>query len=465
VNEETAEEGLYDEIEEVPATLKQEGNEGLFVKSIELVQGDERDAIFLSVGFGPTETGRPSNHFGPLNKDGGERRLNVAVTRARVAMVVVSSLKSSDITSEKRGPQLLKEYLLFAESGGSSLPPQPHDQADFERAVEEAVRGVGFGTRRHVGRFDYVVDIGVVDPENPDRLLLGIVCDGRMYRDAATVRERERLRHEILGNLGWRVHRVWSCDWVRNRESEVGKIIEAIENAKEPLLADAPAPMRPETPAAGAPDGNLPTDSADFSPEQEPADDGTATAQGSTLPPGLTYYDSRLDDLRRYLRPNMSMRDFAEVLLQIVSREAPIHTEIAVRRTRDLFQFGRAGSRIRSWADDALEMLSSANQVEIRSEFIYVPGLPIVGRAHRRGTAQRNIDHVCLEEIAEIAIALLRVAYGMRHDELTSETARILGFAATSANIRERIGEAIALLEVDSRIQVNGSQIRPLDPP
>jgi hypothetical protein len=185
-------------------------DEPFFVKNLENVQGDERDVIFLGVGYGPDESGRVAMRFGPLNQEGGERRLNVAVTRARRGMVVVSSTRAHDLDlsrSSARGVELLRAYLDYAERGTEALRGAVSGaggrefDSPFEREVYEAVRGAGLTVHPQVGCSGFRIDLAVVDPRAPGRYLLGVECGGATYHSSATARDQDRLRQEVLG--GW----------------------------------------------------------------------------------------------------------------------------------------------------------------------------------------------------------------------------------------------------------------------
>ncbi|WP_439628755.1 DUF4011 domain-containing protein [Gemmata sp.] len=224
-----------------------------FVKNLENVQGDERDVIVLAIGYGPDDSGKVAMRFGPLNQSGGERRLNVAVTRARWAMVVVSSLTANDIDLSRtaaEGAKLLKSFLDYAERGpvalGEMVTEANQRAADspFEREVGEELARRGLTVHRQVGCGGYRIDLAIADPGQGGRYLLGVECDGATYHSAATARDRDRLRHAVLEGLGWRLVRVWSSDWVRDREKQVRRVLAALEAAKQPHpeRRDEPAP-------------------------------------------------------------------------------------------------------------------------------------------------------------------------------------------------------------------------------
>ncbi len=246
---------IYDELERLrmrDPSLEKFFNEDLdepfFVKNLESVQGDERDFIFLSVGYGPDENGRVAMRFGPLNRQGGHRRLNVAVTRARCEMTVVSSMRSQDIDlarTSSEGVKLLRAYLDYAERGVSALGSEityvdevEHD-SPFEREVAEALKQRGMVVRRQIGCSGYRIDLALMDPANTGRFVLGIECDGATYHNSATARDRDRLRQEVLESLGWTIVRVWSTDWIKDSVSQVNRVIAAFNQCctKKPRTA------------------------------------------------------------------------------------------------------------------------------------------------------------------------------------------------------------------------------------
>lgn len=224
--------------------LDEEKSDSLFIKNLENVQGDERDYIFFSIGYAYDKKGTLSHNFGPLNREGGHRRLNVAVTRARNKLKVFSSIHSSDIDLNRTNAQgaiLLKKYLAFAESSsGTSLDADELDKVDnnlpenivqkalVEESIAKALESRGYQVQKFLGSSDYRIDLAVRNPKNPDEFILAIETDGEMYRSAKTTRDRERLRREVLESLGWKVHRIWARDWIRNYQEELEKVIKLI---------------------------------------------------------------------------------------------------------------------------------------------------------------------------------------------------------------------------------------------
>lgn len=224
--------------------FKEDYSEPVFVKNLETVQGDQRDIICLSVGYGPTEPGAltMSMNFGPLNRQGGERRLNVAITRASTEMLVFTSFDPSMIDLS-RTPSMavkdLKAYIDYAARGPVSLAQRTHftndaDQfdSDFEQSVATRLREKGWQLRTQIGVSKFRIDLGVLDPDAGGSFLAGIECDGASYHSSPSARDRDRVRHIILQNLGWQLIRIWSTDYFINPE----KVIDRVHHHLETLL-------------------------------------------------------------------------------------------------------------------------------------------------------------------------------------------------------------------------------------
>jgi very-short-patch-repair endonuclease len=176
-------------------------------------------------------------NFGPLNREGGERRLNVAITRAKHEVLVFSGLRSEQIDltrTRARGVRDLKYFLDYAERGPKVLSaatpasPGPETSSEFQHMVAARIRAEGYDVHHQIGCSGYRVDLGIIDPKAPGRYLLGVECDGTTYRRAATARDRDKLRPLILEGLGWKLHRIWSTDWWHNPEAEMAKLKAAI---------------------------------------------------------------------------------------------------------------------------------------------------------------------------------------------------------------------------------------------
>ena len=221
-------------------------NEPMFIKNLETVQGDERDVIVLSMAYGYNNSGKFLKNFGPLNRSGGQRRLNVAVTRAKEEIIFVASVRAADLdlsgtTSE--GAHLLKAYLEYAEKGVDSLAAARDEfageaESPFEDEVATALQRHGLEPVPQVGCGGFRIDMALKHPARPGEFCLGIECDGATYHSSETARDRDRIRQSILESLGWRLVRVWSTDWVRDPSKQVNRILAAYE-----LAVAAPEPQ------------------------------------------------------------------------------------------------------------------------------------------------------------------------------------------------------------------------------
>ena len=224
--------------------LSEDRSEPFFVKNLENVQGDERDAILISVGYGRRDDGKLSQNFGPINKEGGQRRLNVLVTRAKLAMEVFCNFKADALKTSDASPDGLKAFkgfLAYAEDPGSVQAKETGlvSESVFEEQVAAVVKSLGYDIETQVGMSGYRIDIGVRCTTEPGRYALGIECDGASYHSSFSARDRDRLRQNHLESMGWRIHRIWSTDWFQSDpEDRKRRLREAIEAAQAASAKD-----------------------------------------------------------------------------------------------------------------------------------------------------------------------------------------------------------------------------------
>ncbi len=227
-------------------------DERIFVKNIENVQGDERDIILFSIGYAKNEEGRIYNRFGMLNQKGGENRLNVAVTRAKEEIIVVSSSEPDELNVSSTvgmGPKLLKSYLKYVKAVANAQPEQInavvqdinenvnthvqqkelHFESPFEEQVYNQLRNLGYEVTTQVGMSGYRIDLAIVHPKDSSRYILGIECDGAMYHSSANAKERDVYRQRFLENRGWTIERIWSRNWWRNPSAEIERIDQKVK--------------------------------------------------------------------------------------------------------------------------------------------------------------------------------------------------------------------------------------------
>ena len=246
---------------DLDAFFSDQTDERFFVKNLERVQGDERDVIILSMGYRKGSNGHMRYHFGPINKEGGERRLNVAVTRAKHRMITVSSFTSADLDPNKltsQGPKLLRAYLEFAESGGANLGTGVLDSPKlnpFEIDVRDRLEAAGIPVVCQYGVSNYRIDFAAQHPERPGEMVLAIEADGASYHSSASARDRDRLRQQVLEGMGWTVHRIWSTNWWKDKDTEIERARRAYDEAV--ARADTESDSVPEVatkPTMPAPD-------------------------------------------------------------------------------------------------------------------------------------------------------------------------------------------------------------------
>ncbi len=423
----------------VEAFFHAEVDEPFFVKNLETIQGDERDVIFLSVGYGPDADGKVSMNLGPLNKDGGWRRLNVLVTRARRRCVVFSSMRADDIRLEATnapGVHALRAYLATAEAGTPvDVPPAaPDDSAPLAAAVTAALRRRGFTVDAPVGVAGFAVDLAVVHPDDPARYVLGVECDGGPYRRAATARDRDRIRTEVLVGRGWAIERVWSTDWYKRPEAELdrlaARVAERVERGPKP-----PAPRAAPAPPAAAPATSpAPRDEQDAggaAPDGPP--DGTVAYTAASTRALGTYEDL-------VARTPARLRDD---VARAVKEEGPIHEEQALRVLAGWFD-ARATARTREAFETGLAAALEKGLVARRGPFLWPPTLAEAPIRWRGGDgAVTDVDLIPPEEVdAAVRLAIAK-ELGVRPDALPACVRRQFGFGTTGGKLTAAVEASV----------------------
>jgi hypothetical protein len=424
------------------AFLREGQAEDVFVKNIENVQGDERDVILVSVCYGPTVPGGrlASMSFGPVNGEGGERRLNVLFTRARVRCEVFASFDPGDIDPTRargEGPRILKRFLDFAKSGRMDDKSPTGESADtpFEEDVADVIRSLGFLADPQVGSSGFKIDIGVRHPDRPGTYILAVECDGASYHSALWARERDRLRQDVLEHLGWRFHRVWSTDWFYNRAAEVQRLkmalVEAKEYAKGGVRIDGANKSRPvpETPNA------------------TPAKFEMPEAVARQMPP----YQRAVFPTRSWQEPHeIATGTLAELASRIVSAEGPIHYEEVARRIAASFDKEKAGSRILSATTLALKAAQKRDS-DLLSDgtFWFTREQSLQPRVRDRAAENGATLKAAAISMMEINAAL-RIARddnaGGNDADLIRTAARLLGFRRVGADLQARIATGLETL-------------------
>ena len=414
--------------------------EPFFVKNLENVQGDERDVIYISIGYGRDTKGRLTMNFGPLGKDGGERRLNVLITRARRRCEVFTNLNADDIDLSRtnaRGVVALKRYLKYAETGTSdiSIPTGKEADSPFEEEVADALRQLGFQVDHQIGSAGYFIDLGVKDPERPGRYLLGIECDGATYHSAQSARDRDRLRQQVLEGLGWRIHRIWSTDWFRTLNHELRKTAEAIEEAK----------VHTHFPLIDTPENDIPG-SSEEEPETEPDATVCPTSESKTNFLTEKYKVAELsistDGRDLHAVPSYTMASWIQRVVEI---ESPVHLNEVARRIANAVGVSRIGSRIRSKVKIAARQAARSESVQIEGEFLYLTehGQVTVRDRGELPNASRKLKLIAPEEIEMAIKQVILNALGIERDDLSREVCKLFGFGTVSADMRQKVEKVI----------------------
>ncbi len=423
--------------------FRSNANEPFFVKNLENVQGDERDVIFISVGYGRDRDGKLTMNFGPVNSKGGEKRLNVLFTRARVRCEVFSNFTADDLNTTSDTPvgvKALKTYLHQAKTGQIELPIETAREPDspFEISVRDALIARGYAIKTQIGVAGYFVDLAVVDPKQPGRYILGIECDGATYHSARSARDRDRLRQAILENLGWRIHRIWSTDYFRHPARELDRVVEAIERAK---LVAPPEVSKPQNTPIEA---TINRDSEQITPDQQ-----NRLTIAPYQPTNLTVsYHGEL-----HLVPVPQLAQWLEV---VVGFEGPVHVEEAVRRVMDAAQVQRVGNRIRDAMTTAISFSLRAGRFDQRGSFLWPKGMtepPIRDRSTLPQTS-RKLDFVSDEEIAAVVMQVASESFGFASDDIASTVVRILGFGRVTESVQDRIAKVVQALVFSGKLSV-----------
>jgi len=433
--------------------FKEDRLEGFFVKNLENVQGDERDVIILSLGYGYDPQGQMTMNFGPVNRAGGERRLNVAVTRAREMTILVSSVKATDMDMESAksaGTIILNAYLEYAEKGPDVLKSATREAAEFESSIEEDVAMVlqrlGYAFVPHVGCSGCPIDMGVVDPNNSGGYLLGIEFDGATYQNSSSARDRDRLRAQVLKQLGWRIHRVWSPTWVARRNSEIRRLSHALEEAHKFQLGKKAPSTNVDLEEAAA-DDELPQDievqKIQFAGAEKIGVPYKVYALKAEYAPSMKVPSSQhgweVQPNQFHFQENRQLQ--ARLLEELIQNEGPIHFDYAVKRLVSAWGLKRKNANIVHAVREALNLLTVNEKVIVKGNFLWPPELqdaparvPVPGVPE----SKRKLDHIPPEEIENAMKNIAQYALGISAESLIAETAKVFGFNHTGEKSRKR---------------------------
>ncbi len=446
--------------------------EPVFVKNLESVQGDERDIMYFSTTYGPGVDGTMPMNFGPMNQQGGERRLNVAITRARQELRVFGSFRPEQMDlarTQALGVRDLKHFLEFADRGaralGEAVTGSVGDfDSPFEKAVSNALTEKGWTLHPQVGVSAFRIDLGVVDPDAPGRYLAGVECDGATYHRSATARDRDKLREQVLRALGWEILRIWSTDWWIDMRGTVEKIHRQLEE----LLAEQRAKRAQTEEEATVLAEQIIADVMAMPDEQMDQSADTTTdpfgevkmvTDATTLPvtyarnAAVAHSNDKVEG--RFAEVDLTLEGYAvdansffdvvynptllRMIEHVVCVEGPVRDEVLARRIARAHGWVRTGAKIQ----DRVVRLASQHfrgDEEDVGTFFRAKGesadVQIQFRRPIDGTA-RSVDEISLAELRALAFDLMQAG----HDEESGvpAMAREVGLRKLNAGSRMRL--------------------------
>ena len=431
-------------------------HEPFFIKNLENVQGDERDVILISIGYGRTKDGYLSMSFGPLNGEGGERRLNVLISRAKQRCEVFTNLTADDLDlsrTQAHGVRALKTFLLFAQRGilNENEETCREMESPFEEAVCRALTARGYTVRPQIGSQGFYLDLAVVDPDQPGRYVLGIECDGAMYHSARSARDRDRLRQQVLEAVGWRLHRIWSTDWFRDPTRETDRAVAAIEEARRHAL-DQPDELETGEAAAEATEGLR----AGF--EREAVADATPASSAAA------YQLARLPDTvahqKLHLHPPGQLANW---VTEVVRVESPVHPDDVARRLGQAAGATQVGRRMRVSIDTAIRMATALQTVRQQDGFLWdalapSTALPLPRDRSALPAGWRKLALIAPQELAQAALYVVRQSFAIEREAVAGPAAKLLGFVRLVGDEPRQLFEAAIqhLLSTNQITDTNG---------
>jgi hypothetical protein len=417
--------------------------EPVFVKNLESVQGDERDIMYFSITYGPDIAGRLSMNFGPMNRDGGERRLNVAITRARRELRVFSTLRPEQIDlsrTQSKGVSELKHFLEFAERGPRAFAEQVTGsvgdfESPFEEYVASALQSRGWVVHTQIGASDFRIDLGVVHPDAPGIYVAGIECDGATYHRSATARDRDKLREQVLRDLGWEIVRVWSTDWWIDCETTLNALDARLRTILEKSRARRAAVQVPEERSCP-----LPVPETEDLPDEGHADVPMASSTGEYRLNQVASPQTNGCDASRFFEPSYDA-ELTQMITGIVESEGPILDELLTRRIARLHGWQRTGTRISERVARIASKACRKTNEEPVGVFFWPRSMETGRPIPFRPGLERGVDEICMPELVSLALDV--IAAGHAGEGAVAVMARAIGLQRLRATSRPRLESAI----------------------
>ena len=420
-----------------------------FIKNLESVQGDERDTIIFSVAYARDSQGRFIHNFGPLNREGGERRLNVAITRAKDNVQLVASIRHTDINlnnSGAEGVRLLKAYLDYAQNGEKALEravtvsPEDSFDSDFEQEVCEFLRDKGFTVDTQVGCSGYKIDLGIRKPEGSN-YVLAVECDGATYHSSKNARDRDSLRQNVLENMGWQFYRIWSTDWYKNKAVEKKNLEVAAKQALESNKPSGKAASRFKT-----------TNKSIKDIEKSVQDKFVSEVNERQV----RFAEYKEVDALRAVRSPSNHYDFHKGILEILKSEAPLSEEYLLKRI--IYYFGRTKVTQAAVRDYERKIYGCRGKGIIRRNgFLYLMDMDEIKL--RVPGDKRDIKYISPEELADGLLTLVKTNITVSKDSLYKSLTNLLGFSRTGEIIIRKYDEALDLLVVNKKVHIENGLV------
>lgn len=443
--------------------LAYDSEEPIFIKNLENVQGDERDIILFSVGYGPDKSGKVSMNFGPLNNQGGERRLNVAVSRARYEMFVFSTLQPEMIDlrrTQAAGVVGLKRFLEFAKSGrlavNAATLETPMEKATRNAIIESIVtllRQKGYQVNTHVGRSAFKVDIAVADPHDPGRYLCGILCDGTAYYATKTIRDREICQPEVLTHLGWRLLRVWSIDWLINEQQVAKRLLDAIEKLRnseeeDDLFSTNSHGNGEENTEKKSPDTFAINEDEVIKPE-----DASALVSYKKAEIDHPDWGGSIDNLLLHGRfATMDVREIVRV-------EQPIRLNYLVRRLAHEWNLPRVTLRLTEWVRHAASGCHFDKERTSDIPTLWSSPNRLEGWDKYRKANGRELEEIPFCEICNCARFAVQQQAAIPREELKRQVAHLLGYARMGQKMDKVMEASVKQMIADGKLHEDNGVI------
>ena len=410
--------------------------EPFFIKNLENVQGDERDTIIFSIGYAKDSKGIMYMNFGPLSREGGYRRLNVAITRAKYNVKLVGSIVPTDIDLEKvssEGVKMLRSYIEFAQQGIVALEKELtfNYDLDFDSPFEEAVynflQSKGYNVVTQVGCSGFRIDMAVKHPTQSGKFAIGIECDGAAYHSSRTARERDRLRQAVLEDMGWTIYRIWSTDWIKDPKAEEVKLINAVDKALGRAVIES------EINDAIEDEDNV--NNTDVSTEVIEIEEKVEPSETINKGYGFELY-KRAYPLN-IVDENGETREGYDIAWDIISLEQPIHIEELCRRIAPAYGRQKATSVVRDEVKHIFRYRLKGMITEDKNDFVRIKDFADVRVRipNPDDDYLRPIAYICNEELALAMKTIAKHSFGITPDDLFIVTAREFGFKRTGENI------------------------------